>query len=220
VGLSTTGTKIKQPPYFAAMKHLKSISVSFCFCEIPRELEKDWTSICLKELTRERLISLKRTQQHCLGLQRCVWINRKTSETYSSGQTRPKWRCLDIMHSSMFRENQTQQIFTITSYQILSTLVEVWLFELVLLPQDMDHDLWITKYSRVKCEAICLIAKAGLKDLRCSNGPVKVRIWTKVKWWWDLIRAVHTQILQTLMIWSNIVKKGGPKFIHNDVKDW
>ena len=48
----------------------------------------------------ESLFSLK-------SLQSCIWTNHKTSGTMSFGQTRPKWRCLVIMHSSTSGENQT-----------------------------------------------------------------------------------------------------------------
>jgi len=48
----------------------------------------------------------------------------KISGTMSFGQTRPKWRCLVIMHSSTFGENQTQHISINTSYQLSSTVVE------------------------------------------------------------------------------------------------
>ena len=64
------------------------------------------------------LFFLKRTWQHSLCLQSWIWTNHKTSGTMSFGQTRPKWRCLVIMHSSTFGENQTQPMSTNTSYQL------------------------------------------------------------------------------------------------------
>ena len=42
----------------------------------------------------------------------------------SVGQTRPKWRCLIVMHSSMSKENQTQHISAHTSHQLSSMVVE------------------------------------------------------------------------------------------------
>ena len=56
------------------------------------------------------LFSLKRTWQHSFGLQSYINTNHKTSGTMSFGQTRPKWRCLVIVHSTTSGENQKQHI--------------------------------------------------------------------------------------------------------------
>ncbi|MEE6525403.1 hypothetical protein FKM82_025385 [Ascaphus truei] len=81
--------------------------------------------VCLERLPGESLFSLKRTWQYGLGLQSCIRTNHKTSGTMSFGETRPKWRCLAIMHSSTFGKKQTQHISTNTSYQLSSTVVKV-----------------------------------------------------------------------------------------------
>ncbi len=82
----------------------------------------------LKGLSEESLFFLKRTWQDSLGLQSCIWTNQKTSRTMPFEQTRPKWRCLAIMHSVTFGENLKNIIKTNTSYQKSSMLVEGWWF--------------------------------------------------------------------------------------------
>ena len=77
-----------------------------------------------ERLPGESLFSLKRTWQHGLGLQTCIWTNHKTSGIMAFGQMSPKWRCLAIMHSDTFGENQTQHISTYASYQQLNMVVE------------------------------------------------------------------------------------------------
>lgn len=69
-------------------------------------------------------------------------------------QMRSKLRCLAIVHSIMFGENQTQPMSTNNSYQLSSMEVESWLFELVLQPLDLgtlqllsDNELCIAKES-------------------------------------------------------------------------
>lgn len=47
-----------------------------------------------------------------------------TSGTMSFAHMRPRWRCLAIMHTAKFGENQTQHIGTNTAYLLPSTGVE------------------------------------------------------------------------------------------------
>lgn len=72
------------------------------------QFEKDWTSMaCVKGLPGDRLLSLKRTWQHSLGLQSFIDTNYKTSGTRSFERMGPKWGCLVIMHTATSAENQT-----------------------------------------------------------------------------------------------------------------
>jgi len=61
----------------------------------------------LETLPRISFFSLRRTEQHSLGLQSWIWNNLKTSVSF--GQARPKWRCLAIIHSVTFGKNQTRK---------------------------------------------------------------------------------------------------------------
>ena len=108
--------------------------------------------------------------------------------------------------------------------------------------QWVHHELlYIPKYSRVKCEAICLTAKAWLKlGHQQDNDPkhssksttecvkkkrIKVLQWSSQTLdltlaemlWWDLKRAVHKPMLKSSKNWTNVVKKSGEKFLLSHV---
>lgn len=91
-----------------------------------------WTSLaCLEGLPGESLLSPKRAWQHGLYLQSSIWTKHRTSGTMLFGHTRPKCRCLTVVHSAMFGEKRTEHI----SYQLSRTVVEGSEFVLGLQPQ-------------------------------------------------------------------------------------
>ncbi len=74
------------------------------------------------------LFYLKKTWQHSLSLQTCIWTNHKTSRTISFEQMRPRWRCLVIIHKATFDEKPKEHVSTNTSSQKIHMLVEGWWF--------------------------------------------------------------------------------------------
>ena len=101
---------------------------------------------------------------------------------------------------------------------------------------------WIQTYSRVKCEAICLTAKALLKlsnrtmipntaanpqqnswerkEARCCNKPVKVQTSTRLKCCsGTLTDWCINKCLKPTMNLSFTVKKRGHKFLLNNVRN-
>lgn len=59
---------------------------------------------CLNEMPEKSLLSLKKTQQHILGLQSCIWGSHKTSGTISYGQMGPNMRFLASIHSQFWQK--------------------------------------------------------------------------------------------------------------------
>lgn len=68
-----------------------------------------------------------------------------------------------VMHSTVFGKKQTQHISTTTSYKLSNTVETWWWSQDPVTLQSLDWP-WTPgfKYFRVRCEAVCLRAKATL----------------------------------------------------------
>lgn len=112
-----------------------------------------------------------------------LWFAKLHLNSKTTGQRKQNWRCLAIMDTTMFDENQTLYISTTTSYQLWRAVVERRCLDLFCSNRTwahcshwVDHEfLCILKCSRVKCEAICPIANTWL-----SLGP-RTRQWSQVQ---------------------------------------
>lgn len=102
--------------------------------------------------SRKSLLLLKTMWQHGLDWLKCIWTRLLT---------RPRWRCLAIMHSTMFGENEHS--ISRNTNQLSDTVV--W---------SLSRP-WPPLCTKLfKCEAICLsLLKLGLVLQR-----VKVQLWT------------------------------------------
>lgn len=102
--------------------------------------------------SRKSLLLLKTMWQHGLGWLKCIWTRLLTW---------PRWRCLAIMHSTMFGENEHS--ISRNTNQLSDTVV--W---------SLSRP-WPPLCTKLfKCEAICLsLLKLGLVLQR-----VKVQLWT------------------------------------------
>lgn len=108
-------------------------------------------TVMLTETEELRLRLYRTTSRHGLGLLNTTWTKHKISGTMSFWRTRPKCRCLSILHSTTSGQIQMHHVSTNTSYQLLSMVVDFWWFELVL--------------QFLFCR----------KESSCCNGPVKSR---------------------------------------------
>lgn len=129
-------------------------------------------------LPRESLFCLKKTWQCSLGLQHFIWTNNKTSGRMFFGQMR---RDLQSRHVWL-KCRAPRLIKTGWSTQTRHTVCQglwwrgddlVWFCSYrnwAHCSHRVNHELPCTaEYSRVKCEAICLTAKAWLKLGRATE---------------------------------------------------
>ena len=87
----------KQFRVFVSWKHSRRFPI---FLGVPASSSQSQT-ICV--ILRET--APKSYTSDSIGVQSRIWTHRKTSGTILFGQTRPKWKCLVIMHSTMFGAN-------------------------------------------------------------------------------------------------------------------
>lgn len=120
--------------------------------------EEDWTCMAwLEGFLGQCLFSLKRTWQHGLGLQSCIWKNHEISGTMSFGQIRAKYRCFVIAPSLQ----KSNSVYQHKHPQHGGGEVMIWGYSCC-------HRTWAPwadllyrpKCFRLRCEAVCLRAKA------------------------------------------------------------
>ena len=159
---------------------------------------------CLWGLLEKALFSLKETWQH--GFRFVTTDKPECFRKMFFRWTRQKWRCLIIMRSATFGENQGQPISTNTSYQLSSALAKRWWFGLVLQPQGYDP-----KHSS-KSTAECL-KKKRIKMLQRSSQSRDVKRIETLRW--DLERAVCKPQEPEATLW-----KIGREFWQALLNDW
>lgn len=133
-------------------------SFSISIVQFPDSTIIIWYHRCdlFRKVARRKTLSLCKDGSSTLGLQCCIWTNHKICGTMLFRQTKPKWRCLAIMHSVMFGKKPN------TAYQYKHIILNVKHsggFRLVLQPQyvgtlqslSCPQILCIPRYSRVKC---------------------------------------------------------------------
>lgn len=108
------------------------------------DLGKDWK--CVTHL--EHLFSLKRTWQHSLSLQTCIWTNHKNSEKMFFWQMRANWVFLTKMHSTTYKVYQHEYLKPSVKHG--GGGLKIW----VCFPATGPGHCCISKYSRVRCEVI------------------------------------------------------------------
>ncbi len=175
-------------------------------------------------LARWKTFLSKTAWQHGLGLQICIWTNHKTSRTTFFEQTRPKWSWLAIMHSATFGENlkslsaQTPHSkcyicwwraddFGSSVYQsILKSNVRTSARQLKQQDNDPKHTTKSTteRLKNKKNEGVAI----------ASQSPELIL--TEMLW----RELCINKWPQISINWSNVIKKSGPKFLQNDMRDW
>lgn len=97
--------------------------------------------------------------------QQCKTYYTKTSGAVSFGETRPKWKCLDIMDNTTLDKTSTSTQTPLTTCQHRGGEVMIRAcFPATgpghLADTEVNMNSFIPRYFRVKCEALCLITRA------------------------------------------------------------